>query len=84
MARIPFHELEIIPQRRNKLKKRYKRGNVGLDTETYMGKVKIIADSSGRCIEPKSDIELLRFLNYRQYRGKIGWFWNLRYDFDWL
>ena len=82
MARIPFHELEIIPQRRNKLKKRYKRGNVGLDTETYMGKVKIIADSSGRCIEPKSDIELLRFLNYRQYRGKIGWFWNLRYDFD--
>jgi len=87
MTKIPFYGLEIVQQSRKGMygdskKNVREKGHIGIDTETYKGKVKIIADSFRRCEEIESAIQLLQFLNYKKYRGNFCWFWNIQYDFD--
>lgn len=56
--------------------------NVGLDTETYQGYVRLICDSFGRYKYIDSIDDLLQFMTYKPYRNKFCWFFNLKYDFD--
>jgi hypothetical protein len=56
--------------------------SVGIDTETLAGQPFLIADSFGRTLVPKDLWDLLEFLTWRKYEGKICWFWNKRYDFE--
>jgi hypothetical protein len=86
LSRVPFDELEIRKQKRFK-KNHYQRSVaenkfniIGLDTETYMGRCKIICDSLGRSLEPENLDELLDFLTYKEYRGKILFWYNIRFD----
>ena len=56
--------------------------NVGLDTETYKGKVLLICDSYGRYREIDSMDSILDFLTSSKYLKTFNWFFNLKYDFE--
>lgn len=59
-----------------------KKENTGLDTETYLGYVRLIADDEGSYKEVESLLEILQFLTRNRYRGKFNWFYNIKYDFE--
>jgi hypothetical protein len=73
-----------------------KKDNVGLDTETFNGYVKLICDSYGRKLyledtteKEKCLNEILKFLCYQGnskdivgYKGVYNWFYNVQFDFE--
>jgi hypothetical protein len=56
--------------------------NTGLDTETYKGYVRLIADDKGNYKEIDNITEILQFMTNSRYRAKFNWFYNIRYDFE--
>lgn len=56
--------------------------NTGLDTETYKGYVRLIADDENNYKEVDSLTEILGFMTRNRYQGKFNWFYNIRYDFE--
>ena len=82
MSKILFDELEIKPQRRFRKSYPKKYDCVGLDTETYKGKCKLICDSYGIYNEPETFNDIARFLTETRYVNKKNFFFNLRYDFQ--
>lgn len=75
-------EFTIKRQHRFKNKGFMQKQNVGLDTETYKGYVKLICDSYRRYKFIETFDDLLQFMTHRAYRNKFCWFFNLKYDFD--
>ncbi len=56
--------------------------NVGIDSETFQGRAKIITDSYNRVIEPENFYAILQFLSYYKYKTRFNWFWNVQFDFE--
>lgn len=54
--------------------------NLAFDSETGEGFTYLIADSEGRKIALKGLEEYLQFLNYKEYRKSVNWWYNLTYD----
>ena len=57
--------------------------NLAFDTETINGKIFLIADSTGLCVNDRefNDLSgLLQLLNSKRYRETTNWFYNLEYD----
>lgn len=57
--------------------------NIAFDTETIEGKAFLIADSNGNFDHEehfKDLYGLLQFLNSKEYRSTVNWFYNLEYD----
>jgi len=77
-----WEELTIRKQFRFKNQGFTRKDNVGLDTETYQGYVKLICDSYRRYKFIESFDDLLNFMTFKNYRDKFCWFFNLKYDFD--
>ncbi len=63
-----------------KLKRQKNHPVNGIDTETFDGKVILIADNNQRYLEPENFSDLLNFLTYRRYKNSFNFFYNLRYD----
>jgi len=59
-----------------------RRLNTGIDTETYLGKARLICDSFGRYKILENFDDVLDFLKFRGFRGKNNWFFNIRFDFE--
>ena len=83
MPKPPFDSVDIFKDERFYKKKdgRKKRVN-GLDTETYKGKAKLIADGEGNYIEPRDFSDILSFLTASNYRSCANFFYNITYDFQ--
>ncbi len=56
--------------------------SVAYDTETQNGLCTLIADSYGRHMHPYSFDDCIDFLCRGETRGAIGWWYNLKYDFQ--
>ena len=54
--------------------------NIALDTETGEGFIRLIADSNGRKRSIDNLDNCLDFLNQKNYRKTVNWFYNLTYD----
>ena len=54
--------------------------NVALDTETRDGRCFLISDSNRRSVYIDNLYDLLTYLNTKDYRKSINWFYNLEYD----
>ena len=54
----------------------------GLDIETYRGYAKLITDSDGNYIFPKSIDDALAFLTRKSLRSHHNFFFNIRFDFQ--
>lgn len=78
----PFNELTIRPQFRYGNKGFTKKENTGLDTETYQGYVKLIADDEGNYKYISDFFEILQFLTHKRFRQKFNWFYNIKFDFE--
>jgi len=59
-----------------------KKENIGLDTETYKGYVKLICDSDGRYSFVDCFEDIIEFLLHKKFRGKFNWFYNINFDFQ--
>ena len=59
-----------------------KRGNIGVDTETYKGNIQLIASSEDYILNRNgiSTYEALEFI--AKYHSKYVWFFNLRFDYE--
>lgn len=81
-----INDLDMITFRKNAVKPKISESRkydiIGFDTETYKGKVTIIADSNGGYLIPHNPDNLLRFLTQNKYRNKINFFFNLEYDMN--
>ena len=82
MVMIPFDELNIKIQKRNKKMSKLTYKNTGLDTETYQGYCRLICDDSGRHIFTKNFDDALEFLTHSRFRNTFNWFFNIRFDFE--
>lgn len=80
MLDIPFNKLHIRKQYRGRPKDR-EITIIGYDTETVDGLCILLA-SPTEYIHPKSFDSILEFLTTKRRRGKIGFFFNLKYDFQ--
>lgn len=78
----PFDQLILSPQYRFKNRGFVKKENTGLDTETYQGYVKLIADDEGNYKLVSGLLEILQFLTHKRFRQKFNWFYNIKYDFE--
>ena len=77
----PFEQLHFVWQYRNKVKEVKELDIIGYDTETQGGLCKLIASPLDYC-HPSGFDDILGFLTSKRRRGKIGFFFNLRYDFQ--
>lgn len=89
MAKIKFEYLNIKFQKRYANKGFTMKENVGLDTETFEGYVKLICDSYGRSKEINNIDDCIKFLIYQGdskthtgYKGVYNWFYNIQFDFE--
>ncbi|GAH86442.1 unnamed protein product [marine sediment metagenome] len=80
--RIKFEELKIRKYGLYKPKKAITHSVTGLDTETYKGYAKLIADSDGSYKDINGLEDVLEFLTNRKYEGKHNFFFNIRFDFQ--
>jgi hypothetical protein len=81
--RKPYNQLTIGFQSRPvQLSEFNIKDNTGLDTETYKGYVRLIADDKGNYKEIESITEILQFMTSSRYRTSFNWFYNIRYDFE--
>lgn len=79
---IDFEKLKIRTFELKPLTKTGKRPVNGLDTETYQGYAKLIADSSQRYKIIDSIDDVLSFLTSKRFRHCHNFFYNIRYDFQ--
>jgi hypothetical protein len=82
MVMIPFDDLNIKIQKRNKKTSKTVFKNTGLDTETYQGYCRLICDDSGRFEYLKNFEDILKFLTHSRFRNSFNWFFNIRFDFE--
>ena len=54
--------------------------NIALDTETIKGRCFLISDSNKRTVFIEDLYTLLSYLNAKEYRKSVNWFYNLEYD----
>ena len=81
--KIPFDRLIFTPQTRFKLKDKTEfKPNTGLDTETYQGYCRLIADDEGNYKEVDNLSEILQFLTRHRFKARFNWFFNIKYDFE--
>jgi len=80
--RIDFDSLKIRKYKLYKPKKVITHPVCGLDTETYQGYAKLIADSDGSYKDVENLDDVLEFLTNRKYEGKHNFFFNIRFDFQ--
>ena len=80
MIDIPFAKLHIKKQYRTDLKNKAVKA-IGYDTETVNGLCVLLA-SPTEYVHPKTFDTILEFLTTDRRRGKIGFFYNLKYDFQ--
>lgn len=79
---IDFEKLKIRQYDLKALRKAKKHTVNGLDTETYQGYAKLIADSTGRYKIIESIDDALRFLTSKRFRHCHNFFYNIRFDFQ--
>lgn len=79
---ILFEHLNIQVQTRFKNKGFKMKENMGLDTETFNGYVKLIADNEGNYKEIENVDSIISFLTNERFRTKFNWFFNIKYDFE--
>jgi len=82
MARIPFKSLFLNKQFRFQSKSCSDFEVIGYDTETIEGRVQLIANSYGDIAHPDNFFDCLDFLCRKSTRNSIGFFYNLKYDFQ--
>ncbi len=80
--RIDFEKLKIRKYGLYKPKKDIMHPVTGLDTETYKGYAKLVADSDGSYKDIKGLEDVMEFLTNRKYEGKHNFFFNIRFDFQ--
>jgi len=55
-------------------------GYIGFDTETYMGKCRLICDSENRYVYQPSFKDCIKFIFYRANKSFYRSFWNMDFD----
>ena len=77
----PFDRLRIARQYRNPPKPVIVKP-IGYDTETVNGLARLITNSENEYTHPESFLDCLKFLCRKSTRGKTGFWYNMRYDFQ--
>lgn len=77
-----FNELNIKRQNRYANQGFKLKDHIGIDTETYHGYVKLIADSTGKFKLVNNFSDIFNFLTSARFRGMYNWFYNIQFDFD--
>jgi hypothetical protein len=81
-ASVKFDLLQIQKQFRYKNKGFKMKKNMGLDTETYNGYVKLICDNEGNHKDIEDIYSILNFLTHTRFNQTFNWFFNIQYDFE--
>jgi len=82
MPKYIFSELIFNMQSRYKNSGFKLKNHIGLDTETYNGYVRLIADSTGEYKLISSFDNLINYLTNKKFRNSMNWFYNIQFDFD--
>jgi len=82
MLSIPFDQLILKQQRHFKSDSKPEIDARGYDTETINGRAELITDSEGNQHFPSDMYSILDWLTRKANRGSIGFFFNLKYDFQ--
>ena len=80
--KVPFEKLWFKKQYRQKPKPVKPFEIIGFDTETIKGRAELITNSYGDVIHPNSFYDCVGFLCKDATRGSVGFFYNLKYDFQ--
>ena len=78
----PFDKLVFKKQVRYQIKPKHNIKTIGYDTETRNGQAFLISDSIGRHCNPQSFDDILYFLCCDTTRSHLGFWFNLKYDFQ--
>ena len=81
MLDIDFESLVIKRQNRRRPKEKEIK-HLSYDTETVNGKCRLLTNSLGESLFVESFVDIINFMCRDRFRSHIGFFWNLKYDFQ--
>ncbi|MGD9158991.1 MAG: DNA polymerase [Desulfobacteraceae bacterium] len=81
MLDIDFNDLYIKRQSRRQPKTRDIK-HLSYDTETVKGRCRLLVNSLGEYVFVESFLDIIHFMCRDKLRSHIGFFWNLKYDFQ--